>query len=354
MRAGFDMIVAIDILLLAMLCAIACIIAASRSHLTSILLMGACSLITAPWLVIMDAPDVAFTQAVTGAAVSTPLMLAAVLRTGAQPARSAIRFAILPGLAVAGVGVVLVTAAAGLPPMGDPASPANSLAGRAYLAAAPADIGIPNVVTAIRANYRSLDTLGLMAIIVAAGVGVALILGAQQSAILSVPKVPAGDRHLILRVSAKLLIPLISLFAFYVQFHGGLGAGGGLEAGVIMAAGIVLYTLVFGLEEAQQALPAGLIRATASMGVLVYAGAGLVCILNGGNFLEYDHLLPPAVMAQIQAWVVGDASHHQNWGRYFGVMAAELGVFLSVAAAIIAVFYSIAGPLAAKAEKVDP
>ncbi len=56
--------------------------------------------------------------------------------------------------------------------------------------------------------------------------------------------------HFILRVVAKILIPFVLLFALYVQFHGDFGPGGGFQAGVIFAAGIILYTLVFGLENA--------------------------------------------------------------------------------------------------------
>ncbi len=64
-----------------------------------------------------------------------------------------------------------------------------------------------------------------------------------------------GDQHVVLRVAAKLLIPLIALFALYVQFHGDLGAGGGFQAGVIMAAAIILHALVFGLRATMAAVP---------------------------------------------------------------------------------------------------
>ena len=58
--------------------------------------------------------------------------------------------------------------------------------------------------------------------------------------------------HSILRVVSKLLIPYILLFALYVQFHGDYGPGGGFQAGVIFAAGIILYGLVFGLRAARR------------------------------------------------------------------------------------------------------
>ena len=65
----------------------------------------------------------------------------------------------------------------------------------------------------------------------------------------------------ILRVVAKLLIPYILLYAFYVQWHGDYGPGGGFQAGVIFAAGIILYALIFGLQAAESAIRPQQVRA---------------------------------------------------------------------------------------------
>ncbi len=64
------------------------------------------------------------------------------------------------------------------------------------------------------------------------------------------------ERHIVLRVVSKGLLPFIFLFALYVQFHGDYGPGGGFQAGVIFAAGFALYTLIFGLEQAKKVTPA--------------------------------------------------------------------------------------------------
>ena len=63
------------------------------------------------------------------------------------------------------------------------------------------------------------------------------------------------DDRVILRVGAKILIPFILLFALYVQFHGDYGPGGGFQAGVIFAAGFVLYALIYGLGNVKKVLP---------------------------------------------------------------------------------------------------
>lgn len=344
MALSFDANLAIDIALLLMLCVIAFAIARTRSLLAAILLMGVYSLVSAVWLMVMDAADVAFTEAVVGAGVSTIVLLGAILLTRGETEKLDWRRLIAPGLLAVAVGGTLIFAVLGLPGLGDPASPANAHVGRAYLEATPNDIGMPNIVTAVLSSYRGFDTLGETTVIFAAGIAVALMLGFGPRASLAPPQATTGDHHVVLRVTAKLLIPLIALYAFYVQFHGDLGPGGGFQAGVILAVAMILHALVFGLRETMAALPPRFMRSAASLGVLLYAAVGIACILNGGGFLDYDHLFPPQVEAQIPGWILGGASHH--WGQHFGIVAIELGVLLTVAATMVTVFYGFAGRMA--------
>lgn len=338
---GFDINLAIDIVLLLMLLVVAGAVVRTRSLLAAIVLMGFYSLISAVWLVVMDAPDVAFTEAVVGAGVSTIVLLGAILLTRGEAERPQWRRLIAPALMCVAVGGVLLYAATGLPGLGDPASPANVYVGRAYLQATHDDIGIPNVVTAVLSSYRGFDTLGETTVIFAAGIGVALMLGFGPRASLAPPPANMGDHHVVLRVAAKLLIPLIALFAFYVQFHGDLGPGGGFQAGVILASAVILYALVFGLRDTMEAVPPRIARGAASFGVLLYGGVGVVCMMNGGGFLDYDFLFPPAVEKQIPGWLLGGGAHH--WGQHFGIMLIELGVLLTVAATMVTIFYGFAG-----------
>jgi multicomponent Na+:H+ antiporter subunit B len=137
------------------------------------------------------------------------------------------------------------------------------------------------------------------------------------------PKTQPRDPHVLLRVIAKFLIPLIALFAFYVQFHGDFGPGGGFQAGVILAVSVILYALVFGLDEAKRAFPPGLIRIGMSLGVLLYGGTGVVAWMMGGEFLNYS------VLAH-------DAIHGQHWG----ILVIELGVLTTVTSVMLAIFYA--------------
>ena len=136
-------------------------------------------------------------------------------------------------------------------------------------------------------------------------------------------KTPIRDPHVLLRVIAKFLIALIALFAFYVQFHGDYGPGGGFQAGVILSASIILYALVFGLKEAKRAFPPRLVRIGMSLGVLLYGGTGVVAWLLGGEFLNYSVLAADPIA-----------------GQHWGILAIELGVLITVASVMMAIFYA--------------
>ncbi len=105
-------------------------------------------------------------------------------------------------------------------------------------------------------------------------------------------------RKAVLRVTSKLLIPPIMLFALYVQFHGDFGPGGGFQAGVIFGSAFILYALLFGVAKARQVVPAGFTRVTLALGVLLYAGVGVAGLLLGGNYLNYSVLADDPVDGQ--------------------------------------------------------
>jgi multicomponent Na+:H+ antiporter subunit B len=138
-----------------------------------------------------------------------------------------------------------------------------------------------------------------------------------------------------------------------VQFHGDLGPGGGFQAGVILAVAVILHALVFGLRETMVAVRPGVARGAAAIGVLLYAGVGLICVLNGGAFLDYDHLFPPGIEAQIPPWLLGDPDHPHHWGQHFGILLIELGVLCTVAATMITLFYGFAGRAAAEDPELE-
>jgi len=131
---------------------------------------------------------------------------------------------------------------------------------------------------------------------------------------------------LILRVVGKSFVPFILLFALYVQFHGDFGPGGGFQAGVIFASGIVLYGLIYGLEETQKVLPKAWVETGLALGLLLYAGTGVVGMLRGAEFLNYNVL-----------------AHDPHHGQHYGLLLIEGGVGLTVACAMTLIYYLFAG-----------
>jgi multicomponent Na+:H+ antiporter subunit B len=128
----------------------------------------------------------------------------------------------------------------------------------------------------------------------------------------------------VMRTVGKAVIPFILLFAFYVQFHGDFGPGGGFQAGVIFAAGMIMYALIFGPRALMKILPVRLVECGTALGVLIYGGTGVFSLLAGFNFLDYAALSP----------------HHPKHGQHWGIFAVELGVGITVTAVMIAIFYA--------------
>ena len=161
------------------------------------------------------------------------------------------------------------------------------------------------------------------------------------------------DSFPIIRVVAKLIIPYILLFGFYVQFHGDFGPGGGFQAGVILASALILYGLVFGLPAIKKVAPPKLIEKLIALGLLIYAGTGVVTMLAGkandaahgaadhgaheeqgramANFLDYgalDHHFLPGILPH---------------GQHLGIFLIEFGVGITVTSVMTMIFYCFAG-----------
>ena len=132
--------------------------------------------------------------------------------------------------------------------------------------------------------------------------------------------------HLILRVITKFLAGTIMLFAFYVQFHGDYSPGGGFQAGVILAVAFILYGLVYGLDAAQRVFPPRLVHRLLGLGVLLYAGTGVVSLVLGMPFLDYNAL---------------NATNPEK-GQELGILLVEGGVGITVTAVMVSIYYAFA------------
>jgi len=133
-------------------------------------------------------------------------------------------------------------------------------------------------------------------------------------------------REPVLRVVGKLLIPYMLVFALYVQFHGDFGPGGGFQAGVIVAASVIFYAIIFGLPAARRVVPEALVESMVAAGALLYMSVGFAGLLLGGNFLDYFVL-----------------SHDPVHGQERGIFWVEIGVLVTVSGVMLKIFYMFAG-----------
>ena len=295
-----------------------------RDLFAVVMLFGIYSFLTAGLFMNLDAVDVAFTEAAVGAGISTVLLLATLHLTHRheQPRK---RNPVIPLLVVGITGAALLYGTLDAPRLGDPDAPVQQHVAPRYLEQGPVEVGVPNIVTAVLASYRGYDTLGETVVIFTAGLAVLLLLGMTEGPRTRPGRSAIGDQ-IVLRTVVKMLIPFILLYGLYVQFHGEYGAGGGFQAGVIFAAGFILYHLVFGEDNAQRVVPSRWLGRLAGAGVLLYGGVGLFSLLKGKAFLDYSAL-----------------SHDPVHGQHLGILLVEFGVGLTVFSVVLTIFYAFSG-----------
>lgn len=129
--------------------------------------------------------------------------------------------------------------------------------------------------------------------------------------------------NVIIRTASQIMLPFIQIFGLYVIAHGELGPGGGFQGGVILGASFILIALVFGKDESRKRFSRKWNDVSNSAGVLIYAGIGVICILMGGNFLEYGELPFGSAKA----------------GNHLGMIGIEIGVGITVAAVMTTIFF---------------
>ncbi len=301
----------------------------TRSLFGAVMLLGIFSLLMAAAFFLLDAADVALTEAAVGAGISTVLILSALALTDDEekrpPRRGGLAF-----LVALGTAATIFYATFEFPDMGDPAAPIQQHVAPEYIEMAREQIDIPNIVTAVLASFRGYDTLGEVIVVFTAGLGVLFLIGTgspkgRASPSGEVATVRGLKHHQPLRIVGKLSIPFIILFAYYVQFHGEYSAGGGFQAGAIFAAALILYGLLEGERRSLEVIPPRFLMGMAAGGALLYGGVGVVTMLMGGNFLDYSALGDEMVKAQ-----------------QLGILIIEAGVGITVAGVLLLIFHSFA------------
>jgi multicomponent Na+:H+ antiporter subunit B len=169
----------VDFIFLGFLAVVALAMTRLRNLFAVAMLSGIYSLLSAGLFVVLDAVDVAFTEAAVGAGITTVLMIGTLALIGSEE-KSSGRRTVLPLLIVVFTGAALIYGTLDMPAFEDPMAPIHQHVAPKYLKDAPTKTGVPNVVTAVLASYRGYDTLGEVTVIFTAGLGVIILLGLGQ------------------------------------------------------------------------------------------------------------------------------------------------------------------------------
>lgn len=254
-------------------------------------------------------------------------------------------------------GGFLVYAAVDFPDWADPQSPASTHVSPHYIEKTMEETSVPNIVTAVLADYRTFDTMFETTVIFSAAVACFFILRTflreeerrerlYRHVLTGVTvrvkeggKIPPSDdferiddswipHDLIIKTICRLLVPFIQIFALYVVAHGHHSPGGGFQGGVIFGASIIVLAMSHDLRTALQRTREKVIGVLCAMGVLLYAGTGALCLLLGLNFLDYSALAPVLGVGPVMA-------------RSHGILIVEIGVAVAVTTAMVWIYNNV-------------
>jgi multicomponent Na+:H+ antiporter subunit B len=256
------------------------------------------------------------------------------------------------------LGGLLIYCSLEFPLWGDPHSPASTHVSPYYIEHTLEDTSVPNIVTAVLADYRGYDTMFETIVIFTAGIACIFLLRTFKTVepdIRLYRHIPTGltlriekggkfpedssdferldtvwiPYGLIVKTTCRLVIPFIQIFALYVIAHGHYSPGGGFQGGVIMGASMVLYAIAFDLRSAIRRTGERLITLLCAFGVFIYAGIGTLCMLFEKNYLDYSALAHILGVDPVTA-------------RSHGILMVEIGVGIVVMAVMVVLYYILA------------
>jgi len=255
-------------------------------------------------------------------------------------------------------GSLLIYCTLDFPSWGDPTSPASTHVSPYYIENTLADTSVPNIVTAVLADYRGYDTMFETIVIFVAGITCIFLLRRFKRVesgtrlYRHVPtdttfRIEKGGRYpresvdferidlqwvphdLIIKTTCRLIIPFIQIFALYVIAHGHHSPGGGFQGGVILGASLIVFAISHNLRLSTKRISERTTILLSTLGVFLYAATGGICILLGSNFLDYSALAPILGVDPVSA-------------RSHGILLVEIGVGTTVMAVMISLYYNLA------------
>jgi len=224
------------------------------------------------------------------------------------------------------VAIPLLYAVAQLPSHGSPLSPAYTHVSPYYLEHGPEEAGAENVVTDVILNYRGFDTNGEVTVIFTSLAAVfAVLLGSRKGDERPAEEPPANPPAVsdVVFFVVRLLSPFIAIFAIYVILNGHISPGGGFQGGAILAALVIVTTVIVGRRQAEAVVPARVRRLLHVAAPLAFVSVGIAGLVIFGNYLEYPK--SGSLMWLTTAWLV----------------FVEVGIGIGGAAIIATIFWTM-------------
>ena len=255
-------------------------------------------------------------------------------------------------------GGLLIYCTLDFPPWGDPLAPASMHVSPRYIEQTMEETSVPNIVTAVLADYRGYDTMFEAVVIFTAAVACFFLLrvfGRIESESRMYRHIPSGitlriskdaeplresreferidltwvPYGVVVKTSCRIIVPFCQLFALYVIAHGHHSPGGGFQGGVILGASVILFAISNNMRLSFTRISEKLAVLLCGLGVLIYAGTGALSIFLGSNYLDYGALSRLFGVDPVTA-------------RSLGILMVEIGVGITVMAVIITLYYNLA------------
>ncbi|TWI76844.1 multisubunit sodium/proton antiporter MrpB subunit [Desulfobotulus alkaliphilus] len=256
-------------------------------------------------------------------------------------------------------GGLLLMNAHYLPMWGDPASPASTHVSPYFIENAYEHTKTPNMVAVVLADYRSYDTMFEAAVVLAAGFACFFLLRSRARGkkgghhyyrhiptgvtikIEEGGKLPAENSKVfrsidalwtpydpIIQTTCRCLIPFLQIYSLYVLAHGHYSPGGGFQAGVVLGATIILLAISHNLKTSLKRMSERTAALWSIIGVFIFAGTGLLCLLLGMDYLNYEVLAPLLLSDEAMA-------------RSHSILIVEVGVTMAVMAVMVWIYYNL-------------
>ena len=174
-----------------------------------------------------------------------------------------------------------------MPAFGRADTPANSSEViKRYIEKGLEESGAINIVASVILDYRAFDTLGESHVLFTASVVVLVLLLSLKPIKELKSERNITEKDLILQNTAKVVVPLIVMFGFYVMLAGHLGPGGGFSGGSIIGGALILYSYAYGQENLSKIINAKSYKYIVLCALAFYSISKCYSFFCGANHLE--------------------------------------------------------------------